>query len=145
MEELERLCKENAELREENRKYMQKFIELLCTESPEQATGICGKQYRQNFWSCDNQKKESLNHWQIICPTVSSSIARLNSQMSRLGRINNTNNTDGGNPLGNLRINSLRVTSASTRVSGGNVTVHGFNPSSNGNTSRCNRHFQRFF
>ena len=37
MEELERLCKENAELREENRKYMQKFIELLCTESPEQA------------------------------------------------------------------------------------------------------------
>ena len=36
MEELERLCKENAELREENRKYMQKFIELLCTESPAQ-------------------------------------------------------------------------------------------------------------
>ncbi len=36
MNELERLREENAFLREENEKYMNKFIELLCTESPEQ-------------------------------------------------------------------------------------------------------------
>ena len=83
----------------------------------------------------DTSLNQSLSNVSRSIRRVSSSIARLNSQMSRLGRINNTNNTDGGNPLGNLRINSLRVTSASTRVSGGNVTVHGFNPSSNGNPS----------
>ena len=83
----------------------------------------------------DTSLNQSLSNVSRSIRRVSSSIARLNSQMSRLGRINNTNNTDGGNPLGNLRINSLRVTSASTRVSGGNVTVHGFNPSSSGNPS----------